>query len=396
MRWSAALLLFVTSLAHAQVDMAVMLSRTNNQALSWAPPMLPPLVPAPNMMPGMGMGYGGGYQGGYFDNNLGYNPQLGFGYGGPGAFAGMYQNPMNPMIPSFMNPVYNAGDTSFLGTMMGYLPSVMMNLSGSGFCFTCSSIRNSPSSLDYIDPSYHSSSFSRDRDSDTEAGLSHERFARSDDDDSVRIGRNAPRDKLIGPVPAEDDAAAKVVGPVHVTPVGDHALRDDGRPTKSPKTTQPTSDITIAADLNLKNGQKVKLEVLPSRGKNIFTRAPIWDSFYANFKSCEPTCEPSLALDPYRNENTPATCHHGGRAIDIPAMQCSDGGHKAMTRSGQPEPRFAKMVACMKTKMKVIYFQPMTIYSKRLHRTLHRNITEAHHNHAHFSNGCVDKGRKMW
>lgn len=96
--------------------------------------------------------------------------------------------------------------------------------------------------------------------------------------------------------------------------------------------------------------------------------APIWSSFYKNFKSCEPSCEPAN-WGTY-GERANCTCHSQGMAIDVGALSCGGKLFPAIKQG-----RFNTFVACMKKKMKTLYHNG-------------KGVTKGHWDHAHFSNGC--------
>jgi hypothetical protein len=106
------------------------------------------------------------------------------------------------------------------------------------------------------------------------------------------------------------------------------------------------------------------------------TKAPIWASFISNFKKCAPGCQPANYAT-YGKRGKPS-CHNTGRAVDVGAIVCGGVTHKAINRG-----RYEKMVNCMKGKMIVLYRNG-------------KGITTGHHDHAHFSNGCVLKGGKKY
>lgn len=100
--------------------------------------------------------------------------------------------------------------------------------------------------------------------------------------------------------------------------------------------------------------------------------APIWGSFISNFRNCAPGCVPAN-YGTFGSRGRPS-CHNTGRAVDVGAIVCGGTTHKAIHGG-----RFAAFVNCMRTKMK-------TIYRNGSH------VTQGHHDHAHFSNGCVVAG----
>ena len=105
-------------------------------------------------------------------------------------------------------------------------------------------------------------------------------------------------------------------------------------------------------------------------------RAPIWGSFIANFKSCAPGCVPARFGTYGRRAR--ASCHTSGRAVDVGAIVCGGQAHPAI-RGG----RFAQFVSCMRGRMKTLYRNG-------------RHVTQGHHDHAHFSNGCQVHGRSTY
>lgn len=101
-----------------------------------------------------------------------------------------------------------------------------------------------------------------------------------------------------------------------------------------------------------------------------YERFPVWDTFYQKFKRCEPGCEPRV-----NNLLRPGDprCHGVGAAIDIDGMHCKgEGSFRALNN-----PRFEKMVHCMKYEQKML-----TLWKNGSH------VTQGHHDHAHFSVGC--------
>lgn len=104
--------------------------------------------------------------------------------------------------------------------------------------------------------------------------------------------------------------------------------------------------------------------------------APIWSSFISNFRSCAQGCVPAN-YGTYGTRGRPS-CHNTGRAVDVGAIVCGGSTHKAINGG-----RFAQFVACMRSKMK-------TLYRNGSH------VTQGHHDHAHFSNGCVVAGGRNY
>ena len=111
-------------------------------------------------------------------------------------------------------------------------------------------------------------------------------------------------------------------------------------------------------------------------GENSAHRAPIWNSFIRNFKQCAPGCEPAQYAAFGHRDNL--SCHPTGEAIDVGAMICEGRTYRAIDRG-----RFEEMVTCMRGKMK-------TLYRNGWH------VTKGHHDHAHFSDGCIDRGRRVY
>ncbi len=111
-------------------------------------------------------------------------------------------------------------------------------------------------------------------------------------------------------------------------------------------------------------------------------RSPIWASFARNFAACAPGCQPvngSMGVwrDPHARPRP--SCHHSGQAIDIGAMKCSDGRtYRASAESRTGRGRFSDMVRCMSRSMKTLYMRA------------------DHYDHAHFSNGCIASGHRMY
>jgi hypothetical protein len=106
---------------------------------------------------------------------------------------------------------------------------------------------------------------------------------------------------------------------------------------------------------------------------------PIWASFVGKFRQCAKGCVPYIV-----SVNRPGTvsCHNGGKAIDVGGLVCSGKTYMAIKRG-----RFDTFVGCMKGKMKTLY--------RQAHK-LHLGITQAHYDHAHFSNGCTVSGGRRW
>ncbi len=111
-------------------------------------------------------------------------------------------------------------------------------------------------------------------------------------------------------------------------------------------------------------------------------RSPIWPAFIRAFNACAPGCQPAhyAAFGEREDEhgNPKPSCHRQSLAIDLGAMVCGSQVHQAIDRG-----RFEEMVQCMRGKMGTV---------------LYRNgagRTSGHRDHAHFSNGCVDMGRRM-
>ena len=105
-------------------------------------------------------------------------------------------------------------------------------------------------------------------------------------------------------------------------------------------------------------------------------RAPIWGSFISNFKACAPGCIPARYGTFGRRGNK--SCHPSGRAVDVGAIIC--GGTAYMAINGG---RFAQFVSCMDGPMHSLYRDG-------------RGRTAGHHDHAHFSNGCMVRGRLIY
>jgi hypothetical protein len=105
-------------------------------------------------------------------------------------------------------------------------------------------------------------------------------------------------------------------------------------------------------------------------------RSPIWKSFIRNFNRCAPGCEPMQYATYGHRDNL--SCHPSGEAIDVHAMVCNGSKYRAIDRG-----RFEDMVDCMRGKM-------VTLYRNGWHKT------KGHHDHAHFSNGCIDRGRRVY
>lgn len=104
---------------------------------------------------------------------------------------------------------------------------------------------------------------------------------------------------------------------------------------------------------------------------------PVCNPFYAEFKACEPTCEP---IGYHSHRHDPGSCHNSGRAIDVFGMKCADTGNRYMAINNG---RYQDMVRCVKRrgKLKVLW-----------HNGRHR--TAGHHDHAHFSVTC--NGGRRW
>jgi hypothetical protein len=105
-------------------------------------------------------------------------------------------------------------------------------------------------------------------------------------------------------------------------------------------------------------------------------RAPVWSTFISNFHKCAPGCVPAdyETFGPRGH----ASCHNTGRAIDVGAIVC--GGREFRAVNGG---RFTAFVGCMKSKMKTLY-----------HNGQH--ISRGHHDHVHFSMGCVIAGGRNY
>lgn len=104
--------------------------------------------------------------------------------------------------------------------------------------------------------------------------------------------------------------------------------------------------------------------------------APIWASFMANFKKCAPGCAPAN-YSTYGKRAKPS-CHNTGRAADVGAIVCGGKTYKAINRG-----KYETFVGCMKKYMIVLYRNG-------------KGVTLGHHDHAHFSNGCIAGGKKYW
>ena len=105
-------------------------------------------------------------------------------------------------------------------------------------------------------------------------------------------------------------------------------------------------------------------------------RAPVWASFVSNFRKCAPGCVPA----DYETFGTrgKASCHNTGRAIDLGAIVCNGRTYEAIDGG-----RFTEFVGCMKSKMKTLYHNG-------------RDVTRGHHDHVHFSIGCVLAGGRNY
>lgn len=109
--------------------------------------------------------------------------------------------------------------------------------------------------------------------------------------------------------------------------------------------------------------------------------SPIWKKWFGHFEKCvhHTSCEPAqfgtFGRRTDRHGNEKPSCHRENRAVDIGAIKCNDGVHKAIKR----HPKFEKFVKCMRRHMKTIYWDDA-----------------AHRDHAHFSFGCTSMGRKMY
>jgi hypothetical protein len=106
---------------------------------------------------------------------------------------------------------------------------------------------------------------------------------------------------------------------------------------------------------------------------------PIWASFVGKFRQCAKGCVPYIVSV---NRPGAVSCHNGGKAIDVGGLVCSGKTYMAIKRG-----RFDTFVGCMKGKMKTLY--------RQAHK-LHLGITQAHYDHAHFSNGCTVQGGRRW
>lgn len=105
-------------------------------------------------------------------------------------------------------------------------------------------------------------------------------------------------------------------------------------------------------------------------------RAPVWGPFMRNLRGCASDCQP-YNYNAYRKSKR--SCHNTGRALDVGAFKCGGRIHQAIHGG-----RYAKIVSCMKGKMRVLYRNG-------------RGVTSGHHDHAHFSIGCsVPGNRNYW
>ena len=103
----------------------------------------------------------------------------------------------------------------------------------------------------------------------------------------------------------------------------------------------------------------------------------IWNPFINALKACAADCQPAQ----YHafGERTNASCHSSSDALDVGSFICSDGTHQSINKG-----RFETIVVCMRGHMgKVLYFNGS-------------DVLLGHQNHAHFSNGCIRNGERMW
>ena len=123
-----------------------------------------------------------------------------------------------------------------------------------------------------------------------------------------------------------------------------------------------------------------------SRVSRSITGSPIWPAFADVFTKCAPGCAPGR-LGTY-GQRSNASCHHGGRAVDIHGLKCGGRNYSASSS------KFIEFVSCVKSKS----------YEGKRWKSIFRetngscagagrNVTACHWDHAHFSLGCHDRGR---
>ena len=123
-----------------------------------------------------------------------------------------------------------------------------------------------------------------------------------------------------------------------------------------------------------------------SRVSRSITGSPIWPAFADVFGQCARGCAPGR-LGTY-GQRSNASCHHGGRAVDIHGLKCNGRNYSASSS------RFIEFVNCVKGKSyqgkpwKNIFRE-----TKGSCAGSNRNVTACHWDHAHFSLGCQDRGR---
>lgn len=136
----------------------------------------------------------------------------------------------------------------------------------------------------------------------------------------------------------------------------------------------------VEEPFELSPAQQLVIHAINSEEREALT-APIWQAFLHDFQQCAPGCWPiQFAAFGHRDH---ATCHSKSEALDVHGMVCPT-ARGPMTFMAINRGAFQKMVMCMRTKMaKVLYFNGP-------------DQTEGHQNHAHFSNGCIRNGHRMW
>jgi len=104
---------------------------------------------------------------------------------------------------------------------------------------------------------------------------------------------------------------------------------------------------------------------------------PIWGRFIATLKSCSPGCVPK---DYNCHRDGAFSCHNIDHAVDVGAIVCKGKTDYAIDRGV-----YADLVTCARKKgLKVLYMQAGS------------DLTEAHHNHGHFSMGCTRADGMGW
>lgn len=107
--------------------------------------------------------------------------------------------------------------------------------------------------------------------------------------------------------------------------------------------------------------------------------SPIWNSFKRNFAACAPGCQPTgMGVWRSKIDRPKPSCHHNGQAIDVAGMICSGVQYRSIRESRYGVGPFSDMVRCMRGRMKTLW-----------------RVAD-HYDHAHFSNGCIASGYRMY